>query len=64
MIHSTKRTGIGQLGARDDQTIKISIFWWNEAVEVIEAIEAVEVTEVIEAVKVLRPEKSLVRTSE
>ena len=35
-----------------------------EAVEVIEAIEAVEVTEVIEAAELLRPEKSLVRTSE
>ena len=32
--------------------------------EVIEAIEAVEATEVIEAAKVLRPEKSLLRTSE
>ena len=32
--------------------------------EVIEAIEAVEATEVIEAVEVLRPEKSLLRTSE
>ena len=42
-------------GARDDQSIKICIFWWNEAVEVIEAIEAVEATEVIEAAEVLRP---------
>ena len=37
------------------------IFWWNEAVEVIEATEAVEVTE---AAEVLRPEKSFLRTSE
>ena len=34
------------------------------SVEVIEAIEAVEVTEVIEAAEVLRPVKSLLRTSE
>ena len=32
--------------------------------EVIEAIKAVEATEVIEAAEVLRPEKSLLRTSE
>ena len=41
--------------------------WWNDAVEVIEAIEAVEVTEVtevIEAAEVLRPGKTLLRTSE
>ena len=35
-----------------------------EAVEVIEVIEAVEATEVIEAAEVLRPGKSLLRTSE
>jgi hypothetical protein len=40
------------------------IFWWNEAVEVIEAIEAVEATDVIEAADVLRPGKSLLKTSE
>jgi hypothetical protein len=40
------------------------IFWSYEAVEVIEAIEAAEVTRVIEAAEVLRPEKSLLRTSE
>ena len=40
------------------------IFWWNEAVEVIEATEAVEAIEVIEAAEVLRPGKSLLRTSE
>ena len=40
------------------------MFWWNEAVEVTEAIEAVEATEVAEAVEVLRPGKSLLRTSE
>ena len=53
-----KGAGIGQLGSRDDQTIRFSnFFWWNEAVEVIEAIEAVavtDVTEVIEAAEVLR----------
>ena len=36
-------------------------FWGNEAVEVIEATEAVEV---IEAAEILRPGKSLLRTSE
>jgi len=40
------------------------IFWWNEAVEVIEATEAVEAIEVIEAAEILRPGKSLLRTSE
>ena len=51
-----KGTGIDHLGAKDDQTIRISnLFWWIEAVEVIEAIEAVEATEVIEAAEVLRP---------
>ena len=57
-------TVIGHLGVKDDQTIRISkFFWWNEAVEVIEAIEAVEATEVIEAAEVLRPGKSLLRIS-
>ena len=60
-----KGTGIGHLGVKDDQTIRISdLFWWNEAVEVIEAIEAVEATEVIEAAEVIRPGKSLLSTSE
>ena len=49
-----KGTGIGHLGARDDQIIRISIFWWNETVEVIEVIEAAEV---------LRPGNSLLKTS-
>ena len=55
------------------------MFWWNEAVEVIEATEVVEAVEageageasevaeadeVNEAAEVLRPEKSLLRTSE
>ena len=45
-----KGTGICQLGATDDQTIRIiKFFCLNEAFEVIEVIEAVEVTEVIEA---------------
>ena len=58
-------TVIGHLGVKDDQTIRISnLFWWNEAVEVIEAIEAVEATEVMEAAEVLRHGKSLLRTSE
>ena len=60
-----KETCIGHFGARDDPTIRISIFfWWNEAVKVIEAIEAVEATKVIESAEVLRPGKSLLRTSE
>jgi hypothetical protein len=29
---------------------KIKVFWWNEAVEVIEAIDVVEAVEVIEAI--------------
>ena len=58
-----KETGIDHLGAKDDHTIRISIFWWIEAVEVIEAIVAVEATEVIEPAEVLRPEKSQLRTS-
>jgi hypothetical protein len=37
------------LGARVDGNIKFSIFWWNEAVEVIEATEVIEAVEVIEA---------------
>ena len=40
------------------------MFWWNEAVEVIEAIEVVEAVEVIEAAEVRRPEKSQLGTSE
>jgi hypothetical protein len=61
-----KGTGIGHLGARDDQIFRISkfFFWWNEAVEVIKAIAAVEAAEVIEAAEVLRPGKPLLRTSE
>ena len=39
------------------------MFWWNEAVEVIEAIEVVEAVEVIEAIEVLRPGKSQLGTS-
>ena len=60
MIHSTKKTGFDHLGARDNPTITISIFfYWNEAVKVIEVTEVVEAAEVIEAAKVLRPGKSL-----
>ena len=32
---------------------KLKVFWWNEAVEVIEAAEVVEAVEVIEAIWVL-----------
>ena len=42
-----KGTGIGYLGTRDDAMIMLSIFWWNEAVEVIEATEVVEAIEAI-----------------
>ena len=65
MIHSTKMDQDwsfrcqGSLNHQDQY-----IFWWNEAVEVIEATEAVEAVEVTEAAEVLRPEKSLLRTSE
>ena len=47
-----KGTGFDHLGARDDPTIRISIFLVIEATEVVEAVE------VIEAAKVLRPGKS------
>jgi hypothetical protein len=40
------------------------MFWWNEAVEVIEATEVVEAVEVTEIAEVLWPEKSLLKTSE
>ena len=40
------------------------IFWWNEAVKVIEATEVVEAVEAIETAEVLRPGKSLLRTKE
>ena len=44
------------MGAGDDLTISISIFFDEiEAVEVVEATEAVEAVGVIEAAKVLRP---------
>ena len=38
---------------------KSKVFWWNEAVEVIEATEVVEVVEVIEAAKVSHARKSV-----
>ena len=55
MIHSTKRDKYWSFWCQEwfnhqDQ----DIFWWNEAVEVIEAIEVVEAVEVIEAAEVLR----------
>ena len=59
-----KGTGFDHLSARDDPTIRISIFLWNEAVKVIEATDVVEAVEVIEATKVPRPEKSLLMTAE
>ena len=37
---------------------------WNEIVKVIEATEVVEAVEAIETAEVLRPGKSLLRTSE
>ena len=63
MICSTKGTIIGHFGARNDPIIRISKLF-DEAVEVIEVVEAVEASEVIEATEVLRPGKSLLRTSE
>ena len=65
MIHSTKRDEYWSFWCQEwsnhqDQ----QIFWWNEAVEVIEAIEVVEAVEVIEAAEVLMPEKSVLWTSE
>ena len=50
MIHPTLR---GHFGARVDENIKLSIFFWlNEAEDVIEAIEVVEAVKVIEAAEV------------
>ena len=49
---------------RVDGKIKLSIFWLNEAVKVIESTEAVEAVEVIKATEILRPGKSLLRTPE
>ena len=43
-----KGISIGDLSARNDQTIMI-FFWRDEAVKVIEATEAVETVKVIEA---------------
>ena len=64
MIHSTKGTSFDHFGARDDPTFKIrKSIDKNMAVEVSEAIEAAEVAEVNEALEVLRPGKSLLRTS-
>ena len=40
------------------------VLWWNRAFEAVEAIEAAEADEVNEVAEVLRPEKSLLRTSE
>ena len=57
-----KGTDIDRLSARDDPTIRISIFWQNEAVEAIEATEVVEAVEVIEAAEVLKPGKSVLMT--
>ena len=60
-----KKTTIGRLVARGYPTIRSSIYvWWAEDVKFIEATEVVEAVEAIEAAVVLRPEKSLLRTSE
>ena len=53
MIHS-KKGKKDLLSAQDDQTIKMSFFWWNEAVEIIETTEDVEA--IIEVAEILRPE--------
>ena len=55
-----KRTRFDHFGARHDPTIN----WWNRAVEISgEAIEAAEAAKVKEAEDILRPGKSLLRTS-
>ena len=59
-----KGTSVGHFSARDDQTIRISKFFEDKAVEVGEASEVAEASEVDEAAEVLRPEKSQLRTSE
>ena len=58
MIHSTKRTIVGNFGSGKDQIIRI------RAVEVAEASEVAEADEVNETAEVLRPGISLLRTSE
>ena len=40
------------------------VIWWNRAFEAVEVIVVAEADEVKEAAEVLRPEKSLLRTSE
>ena len=59
-----KGTGIGNFGAMDDQTIRISKFF--DEIKLSRSLRplAVEATKFIEAAEVLRPRKSLLRTSE
>ena len=50
-----KMTSIGHFGAIDDQSIRISIFFWgNMAVEAVEAIEVAEAAKVNEAAEVFK----------
>ena len=56
MIHPTLR---GHFGARVDGNIKLSNFFDEMRLEVIEATEVVEAVEVIEAAKVSHARKSL-----
>jgi hypothetical protein len=47
----------------DEMRLSSEVIEAIEAVEAVEAVEATEATEVIEAAEVLRPGKSLLRTS-
>ena len=68
MIHSKEGTGIGHLGARDDPTIRLNkIFDEMSLLRSLRPLRLLRLhaaVEVIEVAKVLRPGKSLLRTSE
>jgi hypothetical protein len=65
MLHSKKRTDFGLLSAWDDPTIKMSnIFDKMRLLRSLRPLRLLRAVEVIEAAEILRPDKSLLRTSE
>ena len=58
-----KGTSVGHFSARDDQTIRISKFFEDKAVEVGEASEVAKADKVNEASEVSKAWKSLLHTS-
>jgi hypothetical protein len=65
MIHSKKRTDVGLFSACDDPTIKMSnIFDKMRLLRSLRPLRLLRAVEVIEAAEILRPDKSLLRTSE